>query len=572
MRRRLSLMSLALGMALLAGCHGPLGMLRITQVAADAPVPVAVQATPLVAPSSVTPLDAGGRLGTEANVGGVSGVVYGAAPALATAAFHVAQSAEWLQPVAGAQVEVVDAEGRSLADGPLKTNEVGRFSWDHIRASQPVVTVRASYMVNGRPVVLERAVAAPRLPGGVFVELSPAATLVIKTMRVMAIDKQLDLGALPMQAVEPFTRRVAATMDPDEVVQVGAMTDQAAADRLNRQMAEWPELLEASQALFAEAGASEWGGYLPGYVPPSVVPRHSASGGGSPATPPPPAAGTILATPTIGTSPWAIARAPNGDVWVTLSDDNTVKDVAPDGTVKGTYPVGTTPTAIAFDPTGRPWVACRGSNEVWVLKADGSPDFQMAPGQVPTGIAFSADGTAWVALRDDHAIAHVSTTGALLGTIPAASGPNGPHGMGVDRDGNIWTAGYFDQSLWKFAPDGTLLKQVVVGNKPDYIQFDAAGNVWVSVEDDHKVTRVALDGTILGDYNVGASPYHFAFDASGDAWVANFGDGTVSRLRPDGTLRATYPTGAGALGLAIDGAGNVWVANKGPGTLTKLAP
>ncbi|MGW7008940.1 DUF5074 domain-containing protein, partial [Streptomyces sp. NPDC054933] len=91
-----------------------------------------------------------------------------------------------------------------------------------------------------------------------------------------------------------------------------------------------------------------------------------------------PAVGTRAPTPSIaalalttipaGTSPFAVAVAANGRVFVAnaTSNDVTVIDSATD-TVLTTLPAGTSPYAVAVAPNGRVYVANATSNDVTVI-------------------------------------------------------------------------------------------------------------------------------------------------------------------------------------------------------------
>jgi DNA-binding beta-propeller fold protein YncE len=178
-----------------------------------------------------------------------------------------------------------------------------------------------------------------------------------------------------------------------------------------------------------------------------------------------------------------------------------------------------------------------------------------------------------------------------------------PHGIHVDRDGNVWVTdaraaspeelGKFPGEdkkgsvVIKFSPEGqvlmTLGKPGVRGNPPDAltdptgaITDPANGDIYVAeshtnVEDPNLIGHVTvLDRSgrylrIIGKTGTGAgefrTPHMIAFDSQGRLIVADRHNHRIQILTKDGKFIAEYREFSRPSGLAIDGNDTIYVAD-----------
>ena len=115
-----------------------------------------------------------------------------------------------------------------------------------------------------------------------------------------------------------------------------------------------------------------------------------------------------------------------------------------------------------------------------------------------------------------------------------------PHGLRVDREGNVWTTDNGNHVLRKFMPDGKL------------------------------VSTLGTEGKAAGGKEGFRAPDDVVFDLQGNLYVADSGNGRIVKLSPDGMYVAEWGKKgkaagqfATAHGLAIDEEDRIYVADRG---------
>jgi DNA-binding beta-propeller fold protein YncE len=192
------------------------------------------------------------------------------------------------------------------------------------------------------------------------------------------------------------------------------------------------------------------------------------------------------------------------------------------------------------------------------------------------GVDIDRDGrSVWVfdrcATADDCSastlapIQKFDATGRLVKSFGAGMF-NYPHGLFVDRDGNVWVSdgrakNGKGHTVMKFSPDGKLLmtlgKPGVAGDGPD--TFNAPSDILVApngtifVADGHggdtnaRIVKLSKDGTFIkawgrkgtapGEFD---SPHGLAMDSAGRLFVADRSNSRVQIFDQDGTFLAEW--------------------------------
>lgn len=246
-------------------------------------------------------------------------------------------------------------------------------------------------------------------------------------------------------------------------------------------------------------------------------------------------------------SPWGVAASAAGLVFVSDTENHTVRQVTPAGLV----------TTLA----GRP--SHRGSNDDLGSAARFSS---------PRGVAVDGSGNLYVADVGNHTIRKIASTG-LVSTVAGRAGDCGsadgwagdarfcyPHGVAVDDAGNLYVADKDNHTIRRISPGGVVS------------------------------TLAGLAGSSGSDDGTGADarfqyPYGIAVDGAGTVYVADSINSTIRKITPAGVVstlaglagsngdedgpgseaRFSYP-----FGVAVDGAGNVFVADGNNSTIRKI--
>jgi len=191
-------------------------------------------------------------------------------------------------------------------------------------------------------------------------------------------------------------------------------------------------------------------------------------------------------------------------------------------------------------------------------------------------------------LKMDRSGALVTSFGAGLFVVP--------HGMHVDREGNVWVTDASDgvnavpdkgHQVFKFGPDGRLLMTLGkpgmfgdgadVFNRPSDVHVAPNGNIFVA--DGHggnsnaRIVKFSRDGKFLatwgrrgsapGEFDV---PHSLAMDSRGRLFVADLNNFRVQAFNQDGAFLFEWKQFGMPGGLFVDGRDMLYVADSLSGT------
>lgn len=159
---------------------------------------------------------------------------------------------------------------------------------------------------------------------------------------------------------------------------------------------------------------------------------------------------------------------------------------------------------------------------------------------------------------------------------------NDPHGMAIDRSGNVYIADTDSQRIRKISPSGIIT--TIAGNgHPGYrgdggpaeraqlnypygVALDEAGNLFVADFYNNRVRKIRTDGiivTVAGNGKKGSngdggpaesaqlmSPRNVAVGPGGELYISEFDGHRIRQVSPDGII--TTVAGTGIAGLNVD--------------------
>jgi streptogramin lyase len=352
--------------------------------------------------------------------------------------------------------------------------------------------------------------------------------------------------------------------------------------------------------------------------------------------------------------PWGVSVDGNDNVYVGDLGNNTIRKITSAGIVStlagsprtgnangtGTAAHFSYPSGIAVDSGGNMYVADQVNDEIRKITPSGvvttlagspgnagSADGTGAAAQFnyPFGVAVDGGGNVYVADASNDEIRKITPSGVVTtlagsaGVVGNADGTgssalfNGPLGVVVDGNGNVFVSDTSNDTIRKITPAGVVT--TVAGTEgtagssdgtgtaaqfdlPAGIALDTSGNLYVANAADtiRKITPSGVVSTLAGiAEQVGSVdgtgtaarfnlPVGIAVDSSGNVYVADTGNDLIRKVTPAGAVTTlagvststghTDGTGSAALfnapeGLAIDSVGNLYVADTDNGTIRK---
>ncbi|MEO8369645.1 MAG: SMP-30/gluconolactonase/LRE family protein [Candidatus Solibacter sp.] len=305
--------------------------------------------------------------------------------------------------------------------------------------------------------------------------------------------------------------------------------------------------------------------------------------------------GDGAATATQLNGPAGIALGPGGIIYITDTQNQRVRTVAPGGaltTVAGTGVAGfngeivTPKLANLYRPNG---VAADGQGN-WYLADTGNNRIRKVQ---PGGNLFTIAGNGNASYFGD-------------GQQGTRASVNHPDGVAVDSQGNVYIADTLDNVIRRVAPDGIISTFAGTGASgyggdngpatqarlrlPSGVAVDGQGNVFVADTGNNQIRRIDASGFITTVDTGGAlnEPRGVAVDRTGNVYIADTGNHVVRRVSPGALITTIAGTGEccysgdGGLaiearlsqpwGIAVDGNGNVYIADSANNSVRTLSP
>jgi gliding motility-associated-like protein len=269
------------------------------------------------------------------------------------------------------------------------------------------------------------------------------------------------------------------------------------------------------------------------------------------------------------------------------------------------------PSGIGADNAGNIYVTDFGSGAIRKITSGGVVTTIATLGQ-PSGLAADAQGNCYVSDFAENNIYKITAAGVktvfagsgLIGAndgLGAAASFNGPGGLALDAQGNLYVTDQINNKIRKITPDGlvtTLAGSGATGsnngsalaatfNNPDGVTVDKAGNVYVADTKNNLIRKIAADGTVSTFAGNGAAgktdgtgtatnfnyPTNLTIDALGNLYVADYKNNLIRKITPAGvvsTLAGSGATGSingtfkaasfnGPIALIFDNTGNLFV-------------
>lgn len=168
----------------------------------------------------------------------------------------------------------------------------------------------------------------------------------------------------------------------------------------------------------------------------------------------------------------------------------------------------------------------------------------------PTLLAVAAQGDIYVADHTDKAILHLSTSGALLGTIGKGDFTD-PYAVALGATGNLYATDFGGDRIREYSPSGAAVAVWGDGvngtapvHAPEAITIDGRGDMYVTEQSGH-ILKLDAAGRPLADWGGTASltlndPSGIALDAQDNIYVAEYEGERIDKLSPSGNVLARW--------------------------------
>ena len=233
------------------------------------------------------------------------------------------------------------------------------------------------------------------------------------------------------------------------------------------------------------------------------------------------------------------------------------------------------PTDIVTGPDGNLWFTNRNGNSIGRLTPAGVVSTFTTPGVVqPRSIVVGPDGLLWFTNQGNDRLGRITTAGAISLISSPGGGISNPFDLAIGADGNVWTTNTGNLSIGRVTPEGAgkYMSFLNVVGAPAEIALGPDGAMWASTNS-AEVLRVALDGTFTEFVIAPLDPLGVVAGSDGNLWITSPFDATISRLTPAGARTDfTDPSLATPYGITAAPDGNLWFVNRTGGSVGRITP
>lgn len=278
--------------------------------------------------------------------------------------------------------------------------------------------------------------------------------------------------------------------------------------------------------------------------------------------------------PTTASNPTAIAKGPDGNLWIVEAAANKIVKVTISGVVTE-YPIptpGSLPAGITAGPDGNLWFTEAVGNKIGKITPDGTiTEYPLpTPALFPASIAAGPDGNIW--FIDLMGIGKITTGGALTAYSSPQLLPNDEITAGPD--GNVWFTEILSDKVGRITPSGAITQFPLLAAEPAGARLSPFaitqgpdGNLWVA--GDGTVWRITPAGTAVPYYPV-RQPASITAGPDGNLWSTEPYNSKIVKLTTSGTFTEyPAPTGVGAF-IAAGPDGNLWFTEPAADKVGKL--
>jgi len=185
------------------------------------------------------------------------------------------------------------------------------------------------------------------------------------------------------------------------------------------------------------------------------------------------------------------------------------------------------------------------------------------------------DGNIYIAVMRGNKIARFDTRAKTFTEWELPAGAR-PHGLLVDRAGQVWYTGSGNGTIGRLDPaTGKVTEHTAPsGGDPHTLVLDDQGVIWFTVLRGNRIGRLDTRTGVISEFKAAGSPYGIALDQAGNVWFCQIGAGKLGKLDPKtGTItELILEPDSQPRRMAAGPDGSLWVTLYGKGKLLRVDP
>jgi streptogramin lyase len=236
--------------------------------------------------------------------------------------------------------------------------------------------------------------------------------------------------------------------------------------------------------------------------------------------------------PSSISDPSGITTGPDGALWFTNQNFNTIGRITTAGTINSYFDQSSSITwDITTGPDGALWFTNLGNNVIGRITADGVSTFYSRPQIVgPLDIAVGSDGALWVTNNGNNSIGRITTAG--VATSFTDSTVDAPIGITVGRDKALWFTNNGNNSIGRITTAGAMTNYTdSTISSPTGITAGPDGALWFTNSGNDSIGRITTSGVMTNytDSTI-SKPTGITAGPDGALWFTNSGNNSIGRI------------------------------------------